>query len=145
MIEENKEVSFFSNNLSLLLEKSGIGVTKLERLLGLGKNTTYNYLNGKEPKLINALKIANHFKVTLDDFIAKDMRSEDTLNKTETLAESNQSAEWEAKLLDKEKIIVAQTVTIEALQQTIAVQAITIEALQRTVAAKDDLIAAMKV
>lgn len=63
----NQSASTFGRRLEGLRKKEGISGAVLGKKLGLSHNIIYQYEHGDvEPKLLNAIAVAQYFGVTLD-------------------------------------------------------------------------------
>ena len=69
-------------NLKYLLVKHDITATKLSRLVQIPNATLSDWLSGSSPKnLVQVKKVANHFKVSIDDLV---FGSVETFSKSES-------------------------------------------------------------
>lgn len=65
------EMSNFSNNLRLLLEKHNIGISKLSKEIDVTISTLSKLLNGgiEDPRAKTLTEIANYFNVSVDELL----------------------------------------------------------------------------
>jgi transcriptional regulator with XRE-family HTH domain len=69
-------MSVFSNNLRYLRESRGLKLDEFE-FLGIKKGTMSNYeLGNTEPKLSLLCEISKFFRISIDDFLLKDIEAE---------------------------------------------------------------------
>lgn len=69
-------MSVFSKNLRYLRESRGLKLDEFE-LLGIKKGTMSNYeLGNTEPKLSLLCEISKFFRISIDDFLLKDIEAE---------------------------------------------------------------------
>ena len=69
-------MSIFSKNLRHLRESRGLKLDEFE-FLGIKKGTMSNYeLGNTEPKLSLLCEISKFFRISIDDFLLKDIEAE---------------------------------------------------------------------
>ena len=69
-------MSVFSKNLRYLRESRGLKLDEFE-FLGIKKGTMSNYeLGNTEPKLSLLCEISKFFRISIDDFLLKDIEAE---------------------------------------------------------------------
>lgn len=77
---------YFKTNLSYLRRRRNLTQEAVADLLGLSPQAIALYERGdREPSLINLIKLAQFFQVSIDDFLIKDLRP-DSLNFGKNLA-----------------------------------------------------------
>lgn len=82
--------NYISENISYLLKKSDQSQDDFGLSFDVGKGLISNYVNGRAlPKIETIQRICLHYKITIDDFINKDLKTikYNQDNKTETLHE----------------------------------------------------------
>lgn len=68
--------NFISLNIKYLYEKNKLTQNELGELFGLKNGVIGTYVRGKtNPQIETIQKICDHFKISLDDFINKDLRT----------------------------------------------------------------------
>lgn len=67
--------NYISLNIKYLLDKEKLTQKEFGDIFGLKQNVISTYIKGSAiPKLETILKICTHFKISIDDFIVKDLR-----------------------------------------------------------------------
>ena len=107
-------MSVFSKNLRYLRESRGLKLDEFE-FLGIKKGTMSNYeLGNTEPKLSLLCEISKFFRISIDDFLLKDIEAEKI---TETA--NNNFRELLDVLREKDSTIREMAEEIGMLKQTI--------------------------
>ena len=117
-------MSVFSKNLRYLRESRGLKLDEFE-FLGIKKGTMSNYeLGNTEPKLSLLCEISKFFRISIDDFLLKDIEAEKiTPVVTETAPPETANNKFLGELLDvlreKDSTIREMAEEIGMLKQTI--------------------------
>jgi transcriptional regulator with XRE-family HTH domain len=64
---------FLSTNLKFLRERKGVSQTELAKTLELSRTTLIGYEKGVQPPFVKLIRIAEHFKISLDALIRYDL------------------------------------------------------------------------
>ena len=108
-------MSVFSKNLRYLRESRGLKLDEFE-FLGIKKGTMSNYeLGNTEPKLSLLCEISKFFRISIDDFLLKDIEAEKTPPETA----NNNFRELLDVLREKDSTIREMAEEIGMLKQTI--------------------------
>jgi len=65
---------FLSTNLKFLRERKRISQTDIARTLKLSRTTLIGYEKGVQPPFVKLIRIAEHFKISLDALVRYDLR-----------------------------------------------------------------------
>ena len=105
-------MSVFSKNLRYLRESRGLKLDEFE-FLGIKKGTMSNYeLGNTEPKLSLLCEISKFFRISIDDFLLKDIEAE-------KITANNNFRELLDVLREKDSTIREMAEEIGMLKQTI--------------------------
>lgn len=64
---------FLSTNLKFLRERKGVSQTELAKTLELSRTTLIGYEKGVQPPFVKLIRIAEHFKISLDALVRYDL------------------------------------------------------------------------
>ena len=111
-------MSVFSKNLRYLRESRGLKLDEFE-FLGIKKGTMSNYeLGNTEPKLSLLCEISKFFRISIDDFLLKDIEAE-KITPVVTETAHNNFRELLDVLREKDSTIREMAEEIGMLKQTI--------------------------
>lgn len=115
--------NYFSDNLSYLVDKSGLSQDDFGSILGLKRGSINTYINNKAfPKIDTLIKICEDYEVSLDDLIRNELKG------------SNPYAITEGKLLRAN----------EGNPEPYAVSPRYVELLEKSIEDKDKIIKALE-
>jgi transcriptional regulator with XRE-family HTH domain len=113
--------NYISNNIKYLCDEEKLSQNEFGELFGLGKSVVSMYISEKStPKVETIQKICDHFKISIDDFINKNMRTlriERIWNDTSEAASEPAALHGNAAYM--QKTIETQSQLIEMLQAEI--------------------------
>lgn len=141
---------FISKNIKHLRDKEWLSQSKFAELFGLNRGNVASYEAGSEPSLSIIMSIANHFNISIDDFITSDLSilpTKDNKKKEYSKTENLEEAKLTTTTTEQKRCSVCteKNALINSLRETLEAQKSDLKSKDTAILAYQEALSQVKI